>query len=159
MTLVSSPKWGMRFVGLIGLLSLVGGLLSCGRSPQAVPPRTLEIQQQWQMQPGTQVAGYVISGGLGDISVEIRGAGVYAPFDGDVQPLNDDCVIYSSPDVPAYVFRLCGLDQIQWGDIAQGAVIGRGESLQFAALRKQPEGQWAMVEPSRTMLEKMLTHD
>lgn len=144
-------------MGIVSIISLSGGLLSCGRSPQSVQPQTLDIQQQWQLQPGTQVAGHVISGGLGDISVELKGAAIHAPFDGDVQPLNDDCFIYSSPDVPAYVFRLCGLDRIQFGDVSQGDVIGRGQQLQFAALRKQPEGQWAMVEPSRTILEQMLT--
>ncbi len=148
----------VRTIGIGSLLgSLLGGVLSCGRSPQSVQPQNIEIQQQWQLQPGTQVAGYLISGGLGDISVELEGAAIHAPFRGDVQPLNDGCALYSSPDVPAYVFRLCGLDRIQFGAVAQGDPIGRGQRLQFAALRKQPEGQWAMVEPSRTILEQMLT--
>lgn len=156
MPLVSSHNQRRRLGLTIGVLALLGASLGCGRSPQSVEPRTLDIQQQWQLQPGTEVAGYLISGGLGDISVELAGAAVYAPFAGEVQPLNDTCFIYSSPDVPAYVFRLCGLNRVQVGEVIQGGVIGRGEQLQFAALRKQPEGQWAMVEPSRTMLEQML---
>lgn len=148
----------VRLLRLAISSSLIGlGVISCGRSPQSVPPRTLEIQQQWQLQPGSQVAGHTISGSLGDVSVTLEGAPVYAPFDGEIQPFNADCLIYSSPDVPAYLFRLCGLNRTQLGEVEQGDVIGRGEYLQFAALRKQPEGQWAMVEPSRTMLEQMLT--
>ena len=146
-------QWGMGIVA-IGAIALT--LASCSKPPVEVEPRHLEIQQQWELQPGSLVSGRRISGGLGDISIDLDGAAIHAPFDGEVQPYGDQCSIYSTAEVPAYLFRLCGLETMHLGDIRQGEPIGRGDVLQFAALRKQPSGQWAMVEPSVSMLESIL---
>jgi hypothetical protein len=99
-----------------------------------------------------------VAGSLGDISIQLDGAKVYAPFDGLVQPNNvGECVIFSSPDVPAYLFRLCGMSRPRLGEIKQGRAIGSANYLQFAALRRQPDGKWAMVEPASDILQRTLT--
>ena len=141
---------------LIGLLTLLM-LSGCGRLGTREPVRSLQIQQNWELQPGDTVGGYRIAGSLGDVSIELNGGTVYAPFDGKVQP-NDvaGCLIYSSPEVPAYLFRLCGLRSPKLGDVKQGEAIGKGNYLQFAALRRQPEGTWAIVEPASDILERAL---
>jgi hypothetical protein len=120
------------------------------------PVRTIKIQQSWQLQPGDKIGSYQIAAGLGDISIELNSGKVYAPFDGRVQPNNQRCVLFSSPEVPAYLFRLCGLNQPRLGQIKQGDAIGSGQYLYFATLRKLPEGTWTIVEPSRSMLERLL---
>jgi hypothetical protein len=58
--------------------------------------------------------------------------------------------------VPAYLFRLCGLNKPHLGAVSQGDVIGSGKLLLFAALRKQPNGTWAIVEPAKGILERTL---
>ncbi|MEL6223116.1 MAG: hypothetical protein AAFR31_10805 [Cyanobacteria bacterium J06627_8] len=141
---------------LIGMSTLVVCLAGCSQPSEMIAPRTLEIQQQWDLQPGSLVGGRRISGGLGDISVDLGGGNIHAPFDGKVQPHEHQCLIYSTPEVPAYVFRFCDLDKVALGDVREGDVIGKGNIMQFAALRKQPSGQWAMVEPSTSMLERIL---
>jgi hypothetical protein len=143
----------LRWIGM-GAIALI--LAGCSTVAEEVPPRHLEMQQQWVLPPGSVVSGRRIMGGLGDISVELGGNAIHAPYDGKVEPHDHDCYIYSSPEIPAYLFRLCGLDQTNLGDIRRGQVIGRGAVLQFSALRKQPSGQWAMVEPSVSMLESIL---
>ncbi|MGJ3245697.1 MAG: hypothetical protein ACFE0I_06430 [Elainellaceae cyanobacterium] len=143
-------------VVLIGL-ALMGGSCRFNKAPE--PARTLQIHQSWELQPGDTLGGHQITGGLGDISIDLGGDRVFAPFDGTVQPYsgNSNCVIFSSPEVPAYLFRLCGLRQSNQGELRQGDSMGSGDYLQFATLRRQPDGTWAMVEPSSSILEKILT--
>ncbi|WP_339384479.1 hypothetical protein [Oscillatoria sp. FACHB-1407] len=132
-------------------------LLGCTTTP-SVPEMTIQLEQQWVLQPGDQVAGRRIRGGLGDISVEVAGDPVYAPYDGRVRPAshNADCVFYSSPELPAYLFRWCGLQNPRLGNVQQGDQVAIAQTLEFATLRKQPSGRWAMVEPSISMLERTL---
>lgn len=158
-TLCSSASSHALLTGFLAAgLSL--GLVSCRAQLAPVSPRSLHIHQTWQLQPGSQVAGRRISGGLGDISVELAGASVYAPFNGHVQSVQGiaaPCVVLSSPEVPAYLLRLCGVRQPKLGDVLSGQPIGSAETLQFAALRKQPDGKWALVEPSVQILAQTLT--
>jgi hypothetical protein len=131
-------------------------LTSCGRPAEKVID--IQLFQQWQLQPGDVVAGRRLLGGLGDLSIELKGKPIYAPFNGKVQPTTKaGCVVFSSPEVPAYWFRLCGLDRPKTGSLQKGQEIGSGDILQFAALRKQPNGKWAIVEPSQTILERTLS--
>jgi hypothetical protein len=99
-----------------------------------------------------------VQSGLGDITVDIQGNRVFMPFEGQVQPAegNSLCVIVSSPDVPAYLFRLCGLGQVRLGNLAQGEAIGSGNTVAFATLRRQADGTWAMVEPAKELLSQFL---
>lgn len=140
-------------VCVVVLMLLAGG---CSVNNAKEPTRVVQIQQTWQMQPGDRVGGHRVAGGLGDISIELNGDSVYAPFDGRVQPNVQGCVIFSSPDIPAYLFRMCGLKHPKLGAVEEGVAIGSANYFQFAALRKQPDGKWAMVEPARDFLERTL---
>lgn len=142
----------------VGLAIAVFLLIRTGctlQKPQEAP-RTLQLAQTWELQPGDVVAERRITGGLGDISIELKGNSIYAPFDGRIQPHQGECVVFSSDEVPAYLFRLCGLKNPRLGAVQAGDVLGSGDYLQFAALRKQPSGTWSFVEPSRSMIERTL---
>ena len=130
------------------------GLGACGFSAAKVPSRNIAIHQNWALQPGSQVGGYNVVGSLGDVSIELDGSAIKAPFDGKVQPTDHECIAFSSPEVPAYLFRLCGVQRPRLGTVEAGQVIGRGKVLQFAAMRRQPDGTWAMVEPAVDVLER-----
>lgn len=143
---------------LFGLWLMVASLsLGCGRSVPS--PRTLTLHQTWALSIGTKIAGYSISSGLGDISLDLGGRVVRMPFDGTVEPTQSNCVILSSPDIPAYLFRLCGLSHAQLGARHQGQAIGRANHLAFAMLRREPNGTWAMVEPSPQFIEQLLVNN
>ena len=139
-------------IGVIILLTQAG----CTNNRSVPLTRQIQIEQTWQLQPGDRVADHPVVAGLGDISIRLKGDAVYAPFDGEVQQNLPKCVLFSSPDVPAYLFRLCGLNQPKVGKVRQGESIGSGGYLHVATLRKQPEGTWAMVEPARDILDRML---
>lgn len=120
------------------------------------PVRTIEIQQTWQLQRGDKVGNHEIVAGLGEISIRLNGATAYAPFNGRVQPTTADCVLFSSPDVPAYLFRFCGLSRPRLGEMPAGEAIGSGDYLYFTALRRQPDGSWTIVEPAKSILERIV---
>lgn len=139
-----------------GLITLVAG---CSGQNQAVAPRNITYYQDWALQPGDTLAGYQVQSGLGDISINVDGKTLYMPFDGTVQPqqdLEDLCVVLSSPDVPAYLFRLCGVNNPRFGDRNQGDTLGNGNIVAFATLRRQADGTWAMVEPAKELIEQFL---
>lgn len=145
----------MRFglyLSWIWLLPLLVG--ACSAPSSQVGERSLTVQQNWQIEPGETIGSYPVVAGLGDISIDLKGDRIYAPFDGVLQPHADsDCLIFSSPDVPAYLLRLCGLESPHLGAVAQGNTLGTGHLLHIAALRKQPDGTWAIVEPASSLLE------
>jgi len=131
-------------------------LTACDRPSNPDQPITLRLYQTWELQPGDRLGNYQILGGLGDLSIGLRGGNVYAPVAGNTQLDQRQCIIFSSPEIPAYRFRFCGLVARHLGDRDQGSVIGHGRQLQFATLRKQPNGTWALVEPARSFLERSL---
>ncbi|MGB3790966.1 MAG: hypothetical protein WA949_23375 [Phormidesmis sp.] len=138
---------------LFSNLVLLGG---CGAGPTP-KSRNITLQQQWSLNPGDEVAGNSVAGSLGDISLYLEKQRVKAPFDGDLELSEiDDCTLYSTPEIPAYLFRLCGLSKVKYGSIKAGKVIGKGQYLSFATLRRQPDGTWIIVEPARGVLEKAL---
>ena len=143
-------RWSVRVV-----LTLV--TTSCSTlQPDSQPIRTIQIQQAWQLQPGDMVGGHKIVAGLGEISIHLGGNSIHAPFNGEVQLTDANCVLFSSADVPAYLFRLCGLNRPVIGELTEGSPIGSGEYLHFTAVRRQPDGTWRIVEPAKNMLERML---
>ena len=140
------------------LLALIN--ISCSRSDHYT--RNLTLHQSWPLAAGTEVAGYTVSSGLGDITLDLRGDNIHMPFDGKVEstPVNNsNCVLVSSGDVPAYLFRLCGLRQAKLGPQKQGSSIGHATQLVFSMLRRQPDGTWAIVEPSPKFVEQLLASD
>lgn len=136
---------------------LWGGLLTLLTACQSAPPRSITIQQGWELQIGHQVGDYSISSGLGDITLELGGDAVQMPFDGKLQPMGNGCVAITSSEVPAYLFRLCGIHRPAGGVRPQGHTIGRAKQLVFAALRKQPDGTWTLVEPATDLIEQFLS--
>ncbi|MDJ0705216.1 MAG: hypothetical protein QNJ46_18180 [Leptolyngbyaceae cyanobacterium MO_188.B28] len=139
------------------LLGCLTGITGCSSGKPAPPPRHISLQQTWELQPGDNIAGHLVSASLGDVSIDLDGSWVHAPFDGEVEPaVQPHCVFFSSPEVPAYLFRLCGIERPRIGHLKLGEVIGRGDYLHFATLRRQPEGTWTIVEPSSSILERAL---
>lgn len=150
---------GTRWSVLLMLpLWLSLALTGCRDQATAVP-REVIIQQAWELEPGDNIAGFRVTASLGDISIKLENAAVRAPFEGEVEPAASlpDCVYFSSPEVPAYLFRYCGLHHPRLGSIQANQTMGKARLLHFATLRRQPEGTWAIVEPSSHVLERSLT--
>lgn len=141
----------------LGLAVLLAGLSGCGRLTPMVP-RQIVLKQDWEIESGDRVAGQLVTGSLGDISLRLQGTRLRAPFAGQVElaAKGFNCIYFSSPEVPAYLFRYCGVSQPHLGTVEAGTVIGRGRYIHFATLRRQPDGSWAMVEPSDRVLERSL---
>jgi hypothetical protein len=149
------------------LLMLIGG---CSTSPTPDQKIEVNVAQNWQLQAGSTIAAadasYPVTSGLGDIAIQLSDGipnpwqigyrSVYAPFAGEVRIDSRHCLFYMAAEIPAYTFRLCGLTAEKLGKIAAGEPIGHGRSLQFATLRKQPNGKWAIVEPDQIFIKKLL---
>lgn len=149
---------GIRLVSVVSRLVAIAGLLiGCQQPPSAEDTIDVKLYQQWQLQPGDTLRGVAVIGGLGDIGLSLNGKSVYAPFNGTAQRDPRNCLIFSTPDVPAYLFRLCGLNDLHLGARNQGDQLGRASTLHVATLRKQPNGTWAIVEPSKPIIERFLS--
>ncbi|HSM81881.1 MAG TPA: hypothetical protein VLS96_09350 [Nodosilinea sp.] len=148
-----------RPIRQLALVLALVSLGSCARLPAAVP-RQIVLKQAWEIESGDRVAGQLVTGSLGDISVRLRGTRLRAPFAGKVELASKGfhCIYFSTPEVPAYLFRYCGVRYPRLGPLAAGEVMGRGQHIQFATLRRQPDGAWAIVEPSDRVLEQSLNH-
>jgi hypothetical protein len=155
----SNNKWCL-------LLCLIAG---CSTAPTPDQKIEVNVAQNWQLQAGSTIdtdAAYRVTSGLGDIAIQLSDGienpwqigyrSVYAPFAGEVRIDSRRCLFYMAAEIPAYTFRLCGLTAVKLGKIAAGEPIGHGRSLQFATLRKQPNGKWAIVEPDQTFIKKLL---
>jgi hypothetical protein len=139
------------------LVCLTLMLVSGCQTTASTATRTLNLQQKWELEPGMMIGGKLVTGSLGDVSIELNGASIYAPFAGEIEKINlERCIVYSTPDVPAYLFRLCGLRRFRLGKIRPSEAIGSGPYLQFATLRRQPDGTWIIVEPAKGILEQVL---
>lgn len=135
-----------------GLIALLAG--GC-QSNSATRTIDVPLYQKWQLQPGDAIAGYKVAGGLGDISILLNGNAVFAPYDGDTFLDPRGCLYFSTPAIPAYLFRYCGLRSPTVGSLKQGQPLGTATILQFAALLKQDK-TWAIVEPDKTLLQRTL---
>ena len=159
------PPWGnrqgvnkLRPITLSALLACPLLMLSaCGQHP-AAPVRKIVVQQTWELNSGDFVSGHLIAGGLGDITVNTGRAKLRAPYSGQVEPAAEgaQCIYFSTPEIPAYLFRYCGVRNPRLGPIDSGQVMAAGNPIHFATLRRQPDGTWAIVEPSNQLLEKSL---
>jgi hypothetical protein len=145
---------GRLSLGLLGLLLCLNG---CTRLAPVVP-RQIVLKQTWEIESGDRIAGQLVTGSLGDISIQLRGTRLRAPFDGQVEVASQGfrCIYFSTPEVPAYLFRYCGVSHPRLGPLQTGEVMGRGQNIHFATLRRQPDGAWALVEPSDRVLERSL---
>lgn len=137
---------------------LLGLLLSSCQTQKIPPKRVISIEQEWELETGDFVADHLVVGGLGDISIQLKRQPLKAPFLGKIEPSTiDQCIIYSTPEVPAYLFRFCGLKRPRFGHVKAGQTIGAGPHVQFATLRRQPDGTWIIVEPSTGILERAIS--
>ncbi|MEB3294070.1 MAG: hypothetical protein VKJ24_13000 [Synechococcales bacterium] len=118
----------------------------------------IKLYQSWELQAGEKIAGYDITGGLGDLSIAVNGQSIYTPFPGQtaLDRQRPNCLYLDAPEVPAYRFRFCGIQTPKLGSVQKGEAIATVNTLQFATLQKQANGTWAMVEPSRKLLEQFL---
>jgi hypothetical protein len=146
-------SWCANFVGIAGLLLISGCAQSTGSTTPMAEPK---LYQKWELQPGSVVAGYPVTGGLGDVSIVLNGQSVYAPYDGETRQDKRGCLYFETSIVPAYLFRFCGLHSLTLGKVQEKQAIGKGEMLQFAVLRRQGDDSWAIVEPDRTLVERTL---
>ncbi len=145
-----------RILYALLLLVMVFWLSGCGANAKP-KVRAITLQQQWALNPGDEVAGSAVAGSLGDISLRLKNSKVEAPFDGKLEPSEaGPCALYSTPEIPAYLFRLCGLQKFSYGEVKAGRAMGRGRYLSFATLRRQPDGTWIIVEPAKGVLERIL---
>lgn len=115
-----------------------------------------DLHQKWELQAGDRIADYEIISGLGDLSLALQGKAIYAPAKGKTTMDNRHCLYFDSPEIPNYLFRLCGLQNPTTRNLQKGDEIGKAQQLQFATLRQHPSGKWAIVEPSKQILEKLL---
>jgi hypothetical protein len=132
-------------------------LVGC-TGPQSATPRNIVLHQSWELESGDRVAGHLVMGSLGDVSIRVIGARLVAPFAGQVERAakGASCIYFSTPEVPAYLFRYCGVRRPQLGWRQAGQPMGQGQLIHFATLRRQPDGTWAIVEPSDRVLEQSL---
>lgn len=147
---------GSNVINWVLAVVLLLTVVSCTPQHPTDAPREVQLSQKWELQPGDVVGGHQVQGSLGDISIALRGDAVYAPYAGRVQPHKPECVIFSSEEVPNYLFRLCGISKAFFGSKRAGEIIGTGDIVQIALLNKQRNGRWAMVEPSKKIIQKML---
>ena len=142
----------IKSLSLFLLIMIPSGCQQSAPTPIAPPP----LHQQWELQAGDRISGHEIVSGLGDLSIELNGQAVYAPFKGKTAIDTRGCVYFETPEVPNYQFRLCGLKQPRLGTIDRGDRMATAGTLRFATLRKHPSGKWAIVEPSKQILETLL---
>jgi hypothetical protein len=152
LTLKLTVKLTVKSISLLVLLFI---LSSC-QNPDTKPIDPPKLHQQWELQAGDRISGYEIISGLGDLSIDLGGRTVYAPFKGKTTIDTQGCVYFETPEVPNYQFRLCGLKQPHLGNVNRGDSIANADTLRFATLRKHPSGKWAIVEPSKQILETLL---
>ena len=84
--------------------------------------KQIDIKEIWENHSGQKIGGHRVVGGLGDISLEFKGD-IIAPSQGRVESNfvlatdkslvknTSDCTLYSSPQQPGYILKLCGLKE------------------------------------------------
>ncbi|NJL47853.1 MAG: hypothetical protein HC929_10680 [Leptolyngbyaceae cyanobacterium SM2_5_2] len=63
-------------------LGLVGLLIGC---TEPGVKRHIVLQQSWELESGDRIAGHLVTGSLGDISIRVIGGELVAPFSGQVE--------------------------------------------------------------------------
>jgi len=128
--------------------------------------KEISLRQTWSLQAGESIEGHRVVSGLGDLSVALKDE-VYAPADGivygrfvlisegTVTQSQQDCLVFSSPQIPAYLLQLCGLDKRRLGFVKRGGVLGKAQGYLHLALLRHDE-QWVFVSPSPDLLKRLL---
>lgn len=143
-----------------------------GKPRQQRAIEQVELETTWGVRAGEEIGRFPVVSGLGDISIRFDGE-VVAPFDGLVRDQfvlisdgvltrnNRDCVLFVSPQTPAYLSKICGLDRHYSGHVEQGDAIGSSDGYVHIALfsyRRQTEDQlsWVYVSPSAEFLNRLV---
>ncbi|NES95788.1 MAG: hypothetical protein F6K32_11250 [Desertifilum sp. SIO1I2] len=137
--------------------------------------KQIDIKEIWENHSGQKIAGYPVVGGLGDISLEYRG-NIVAPLGGEVEgnfvlatetslvKNTSDCVLYSTPQQPGYLLKLCGLKERNSGDLKAGETIGKTDGLLHLSLltfrrSSNERPQWIYVSPSTQIIASVLSEN
>jgi hypothetical protein len=119
-------------------------------------PMSIQIYQKWELQRGDRVNNQTVVSALGDLAIDMAGKSVYAPMSGEAKLDRTGCVLFAGTELPAYLFRFCGINTPKLGTLRKGQPIGAANLLVFATFQKQQNGTWAFVEPSKAMVEQTL---
>lgn len=138
---------------------MFGSLTACQLvKPQPSPdkPMSIQIYQKWELQRGDRINNQTIVSALGELAIDMGGKPIYAPMNGEVNLDRTGCALFAGTDLPAYLFRFCGINAPKLGVLQKGQTIGTANLLVFSTFLKQQNGTWAFVEPSKSMLEQIL---
>jgi hypothetical protein len=143
---------------LAGLV--IGSLTACqlGKMQTAptVKPMNIQIYQKWELQRGDRVNNQTVVSALGELAIDLGGKPIYAPMSGEARLDRTGCLLLAGTELPAYLFRFCGINTPKLGVLRKGQAIGTASLLVLATFRKQQNGTWAFVEPSKAMVEQTL---
>lgn len=143
---------------LTGLM--IGNLTACQiAKPQPssfTKPMSIQTYQKWELQRGDRVNNQTVISALGDLAIDTAGKSIYAPMSGEAKLDRRGCVLFAGTELPAYLFRFCGINTPKLGALRKGQTIGTANLLVFATFQKQQNGTWAFVEPSKAMVEQTL---
>ena len=167
-TITDREAYQLNDAGRIVLAYESGQFIGFKRDPIPASPnhKEVELKQTWGLQTGDSIVGHDIVGGLGGLSIEIKQA-IYAPADGIVYDrfvfinkgsLNksqDNCMLFASAQMPAYLLQLCGLSQRNLGTVKQGQPIGKTTGYLYVALLRE-DRQWFFVSPAKELLKRLL---
>jgi len=138
--------------------------------------REVKVQQSWGVQIGDAIGTASVLGSLGDVSLDHRGR-VFAPVDGWVEgnfvtivgdellPSQPGCVLFSSPQLPSYLMKTCGLVRRYLGAVKAGDPIGRSGGQVHVSLLSQRQAaaegdaEWVYVSPSPEFLALAIDGD
>lgn len=139
---------------------LIGSATACQiekiRSVSPNKPTNIQVYQKWELQRGDRINDQIIVSGLGELTIDLAGKPIYAPMSGEAKPDQSGCILFAGTELPAYLFRFCGISAPKLGVLRKGQTIARANLLVFATFQKQQNGTWAFVEPSKSMLEQIL---
>lgn len=143
---------------LTGLM--IGSLTACQlvktQPSSSAKPMTIQIYQKWELQRGDRIDDQTIVSALGELTINLAGNPIYAPMSGEANLDQTGCVLFAGAELPAYLFRYCGINSPKLGTLRKGQTIGTATLLVFATLQKQQNGTWAFVEPSKAIVEQTL---
>jgi hypothetical protein len=106
-----------RRLGIWGVvLSLILGLFSCSSSV-SVQPRKITLAQSWELESGDRIGGYLVTGSLGDISVQLGDGGYWLliPAKLNQPPREPTAFTFPPPIFPPICFASAALATPVWG--------------------------------------------
>ncbi|MBI1270507.1 hypothetical protein GC174_08745 [bacterium] len=125
--------------------------------PKSDEVGSIALAKSFDIDPNQAIgAGNVrVSGGLGDISLNLNGDSLYAPVEGELLKSDGGCHLFISRVLPGYRIRLCGLGDLENKLYAEGERIGEFKTISVALLRREPTGNYVFVEPAGDFLRRL----